>query len=54
VVINDSHIDLELYIKWKIALKLLISANMLLATMYPGHAEGKKENDAIFEKALKL
>jgi len=49
VVINDSHIDLELYIKGEIALKLLISGGMLLATMYPGHAEVKKENDAILE-----
>lgn len=84
VVIHDSHINLELYIKEKIdvfiynlgylpgsskevttkcestlssikiALKLLVPGGMLLAIMYPGHAEGKKENDAILEFAKKL
>jgi len=84
VVINDSHVNLELYIKEKIdvivynlgylpgsskevttkcnstltsikiALKLLVPGGMLLAVMYPGHREGKKESEAILEFAGNL
>jgi len=84
IVIHDSHINLELYIKEeidvivynlgylpgsskevttksdstltsiKIALKLLIPGGILLAVMYPGHMEGKKESETIVKFASKL
>jgi hypothetical protein len=38
----------------KIALKLLIPGGILLAVMYPGHTEGKKESDAILKFAGEL
>ena len=79
IVIHDSHIHLDLYIKEqidvitynlgylpgaskeittkcdstlesiKVALKLLVPGGILLAVMYPGHKEGKKESDAILK-----
>jgi hypothetical protein len=38
----------------KIALKLLMPGGILLAVMYPGHTEGKKESESILEFAGEL